>query len=126
MKKLAELPGYWLDLAQIWCRGYFWILNPKSTTYDVILTSKWRKRKNTYISLAENTYDVILTSLLSSSFENLNLSSYYEGPSPHQIWVNLSQGKQSYGGGGGGAADSAPPQVENIFNHPGEIGLIWS
>ena len=23
MKKLAYLPGYWFDLAQIWCRGVF-------------------------------------------------------------------------------------------------------
>ena len=48
MKKLAYFPRYWLDLAQIWCRGYFWILNPKSTIkflYDVILTSKWREDK---------------------------------------------------------------------------------
>ena len=48
VKKLACLPGYRLDLAQILCRGYFWILNPKSTKEnlcDVILTSKWREGK---------------------------------------------------------------------------------
>ena len=31
-----------------------------------------------------------------------SLSSSYNGLSPHQIWFNLDQGKQSYGGGGGG------------------------
>ena len=43
VKKLACLARYWLDLAQIWYRGYFWILNPKSTIkflYDVTLISK--------------------------------------------------------------------------------------
>ena len=34
----------------------------------------------------------------------------------------MEQGKQSYGGGGGGGAESAP-QVENVLNRPGEIGL---
>ena len=43
VKKLAYLPRYWLDLAQIWCRGVF--LDSKSKIkkkilYDVILTSK--------------------------------------------------------------------------------------
>ena len=43
VKKLAYLPEYWLDLAQIWCRGVF--LDSKSKInkkflYDVILTSK--------------------------------------------------------------------------------------
>ena len=38
-----KLPGYWLDVARILYKWYFWILNPKSTKeylYDVILTSK--------------------------------------------------------------------------------------
>ena len=46
-------------------------------------------------------------------------SSSCKGLSAHQIWVNLSQGKQSYGG----EAESAPPQVENVLNRPGVIGL---
>ena len=33
--------------------------------------------------------------LLSNFFENVNLSSSYDGLSPHQIWFNLEQGKQS-------------------------------
>ena len=37
------------------------------------------------------------------------------------FWFNLDQGEQSYGGGGG--AESAP-QVENVLNRPGEIGLM--
>ena len=53
---------------------------------------------------------------LSNFFENFNLSFSYERLSPHQIWFNLGQGKQSYGGGG-------IPQVENVLNRPGEIGL---
>ena len=32
VKKIAYLAGCWLDLAQIWYRGYFWIPNPKSRT----------------------------------------------------------------------------------------------
>ena len=68
-------------------------------------------------------------------FENVNLSSSYDGLSPYQIWFNLEQGKQSYRGGQNeGAfrfADEAliltlshlGPQVENVLNRPGEIGL---
>ena len=74
--------------------------------------------ENTYISLTENAYDVIMTSFLSNFFENFNLSSSYKGLSPHQIWFNLNQGKQSYGGDG-----FRHPQVEDVLNRPGEIGL---
>ena len=48
-----------------------------------------------------------MTSPLVQVFENVNLHSTYEGLSPHQIWLNLDQGQQSYGGG----------------RRPGEIGL---
>ena len=61
-------------------------------------------------------YDV---TFVSTFFENLNLYSSYEGLSPHQIWFNLDQGQQNYGGG----AESAP-QVENVLNRPGEIELM--
>ena len=77
-------------------------------------------RLNSHISLAENAYDVIMTSPFVQFFENADLSSSYDGLSPHQIWYNLDQGKQSYGGGG---ANSAPPQVENVLNRPDEIGI---
>ena len=61
-----------------------------------------------------------MTSPFGQLFENVNFSSY-KGLSAHQIWFNLSQGKQSYGGG---RTESAPPpQVENVLNRPGEIGL---
>ena len=60
--------------------------------------------------------------LFSNFFENVNLSFSYDGLSPHQIWFNLDQGKQSYGGGGGGGGGGI--QVENVLNRPGEIGLI--
>ena len=63
-----------------------------------------------------------MTSSFVQFFENVNLSSSYDGLSRHQIWFNLEQGKQSYGGG----AESAPPQVENVLNRPGEIGLRQS
>ena len=53
---------------------------------------------------------------MSNFFENLSLSSSYEGLSPHQIWFNLDQGKQSYVGGGG-------VEVENVLNRLGETGL---
>ena len=42
--------------------------------------------------------------LLFNLFENANFYSSYKGLSPHQIWFNLNQGKQSYGG-----AESTPP-----------------
>ena len=59
-----------------------------------------------------------MTSLFVQFFENVNFSSSYKGLSAHQIWFDLGQGKQSYGGGG-----FRPPQVENVLNRPGEIGL---
>ena len=74
MKKLAYFPRYWLDLAQLWRRGYFWILNPKSTIkflFDVILTSKLREGKTAHISLTENAYYVIMMSPLVQFFENV-------------------------------------------------------
>ena len=52
-------------------------------------------------------------------FENVNFSSSYKGLSVHQFWFNLGQGKQSYGGG----RNPTPPQVENVLNRPGEMGL---
>ena len=56
--------------------------------------------------------------LLFNFFENVNFFSSYKGLSAHQVWFNLGQGKQSYRGGG-----IPPPQVENVLNRPGEIGL---
>ena len=122
VKKVAYLPGYWLDPAQIWCRGYFWILNPKSTRnflYDVILTSKWREGKMPIYRLQKMHMTSLWRYLLFNFFENVNFFSYYKGLSAYQIWFNLGQGKRSYGGG----TESAPPQVENVLNLPGEIGL---
>ena len=58
-----------------------------------------------------------MTSPFVKFFDNVILSSSYDGLSPHQIWFTLEQGKQSYGGG------RNPPQVENVLNRPGEIGL---
>ena len=58
-----------------------------------------------------------MTSPFVQFFENVNFSSSYKGLSAHQIWSNLGKGKQSYGGG------RNPPQVENVLNRPGEIGL---
>ena len=69
------------------------------------------------MSLAENAYDVIMTSPLVQFFQNVNFSSSYKGLSAHQmcfIWVKES--KVTEGGG-------IPPQVENVLNRPGEIGL---
>ena len=59
-----------------------------------------------------------MTSPFVQFFENANFSSSYKGLLVHQIWLNLGQGKQSYGGG-----RNPPPQVENVLNRPGEIGL---
>ena len=66
-------------------------------------------------------HDVIIRHLLFNFFGNVSLYSY-EGVPPHQVWFNLDQGKQSYGGGGG---NSPPLQVENVLNRPGEIGLVF-
>ena len=121
MKKLAYLPGYWLDLAQIWCRGYFWIVNPKSTIkflYDVILTSKWREDILSIYCLQETHMTSLWRHLLFKFLENVNLSSY-DRLSPNQVWFDLDEGNQSYRGG----RNPPPPQVENVLNRPGEIGL---
>ena len=61
-----------------------------------------------------------MTSPFVQFFENVNFSSSYKGLSAHQIWFNLGQGKQSYGGGW---QNPPPPQDENVLNRPGEIGL---
>ena len=60
-----------------------------------------------------------MTSPFVHFFENVNLSSSYDRLSPNQIWFNLDQGNQSYEGGG----RNPLPQVENVLNRPGEIGL---
>ena len=64
----------------------------------------------TYIMLAEDAYDIITTSPFVQFFENVNLSSSYDRLSLHQIWFNLGQGKQSYGGG----RNRLPPGLECI------------
>ena len=61
-----------------------------------------------------------MTSPLVQFFENVNLSSSYDGLSPYQIWFDLEEGKQSYREG----RNPLPPQVENVLSRPGEIGLI--
>ena len=65
-----------------------------------------------------------MTSPFVQFFEKVNFSSSYKELSAHQIWFNLRQGKQSYGGWG--AKPAPPPQVENVLNRPGEIGLNTS
>ena len=123
MKKLAYFPRYWLDLAQIWCRGYFWILNPKSTIkllYDVILTSNDVKVKCPYIAYRKcilRHYDVTFCPIfLKTSIYFLLMTDYYHTE------FGLIWGKESKITGGGGGIRS--PQVENVLNRPGEIGLI--
>ena len=64
-----------------------------------------------------------MTSPFAQFFENVNFYSSYKGLLAHQVWFDLGQGKQSYGGGGGAFR---PPQVENVLNRPGEIGLTQS
>ena len=58
VKKLTDLAGYWLNLAQIWYGEHFLILNPKPTI----------KFLCDYISLMENAYDVIMTSIFVQYF----------------------------------------------------------
>ena len=90
LKKLAYLLEHWLDLAQIWCRGYFWILNPKSTKY--FYTMSFLRQNDVKVkyhkSPVENAYDVIMVSPFVQFFENINISSSYKGLSSHQIWFN--------------------------------------
>ena len=122
MKKLAYFPRYWLILLKFGAGGYFWILNPKSTIkfiYHVILTSKWREGKMPIYCLQKMHITSLWRHLWSKFFENVNLSSSYDGLSPYQIWFNLEQGKQNYGGG----RNPLLSQVENVLNCPGEIGL---
>ena len=107
-----------LILLKFGLRGYFWILNPKSIKkilYDVILTSKWREGKIAIYRLQKMHMTSLWRHLL------FNFSSSYKGLSAHQIRFNFGQGKQSYGGG---QNPPPPPQVENVLNCPGEIGLI--
>ena len=59
-----------------------------------------------------------MTSPFVQFFENVNFPFSYKGLSAHQIWFNLGQGKQSYGEG-----RIPPPQVGNVLDCPGEIGL---
>ena len=82
------------------------------------------KVKLLYIRLVENAYDVIMTSHFVPFFEDVNLSSSYDKLSPHQIWFNFDQGRQSYRGGRG--TDSNPPQVDNVLDRPAKIGLSSS
>ena len=91
-----------LILLKFGAGGYFWILNPKSTIkflYDVILTSKWREGKMPIYHSQKIHITSLWRHLWSNFFENVNLSSSYDGLSPYQIRFNLEQGKQSYGGG---------------------------
>ena len=59
-----------------------------------------------------------MTSPFVRFFGNVNLFSSYDGLSSHQIWFDLDEGKQSYGGG-----PESAPHVENVLKRPGEIGL---
>ena len=123
VKTLAYLPEYWLDLAQIWCRGYFWILNPKSTKlflYDVILKSKWREGRIPIYRLHKMHMTSLWRHLLFNFLKTsifLLLIRDYQHTKFGLIWVKES--KVMEGG------RSAPLQVENVLNRPGEIGLRW-
>ena len=110
-----------LILFKFGAEGYFWILNPKSTI-KFYTTSFWRqndvKVEYQYITCRKmhmTSYDVTFCPIvLKTSIYFLLMTDYHH----KQIWFNLDQGKQNYGGG----AESAP-QVENVLNRPGEIGL---
>ena len=91
-----------LILLKFGAGGYFWILSPKSTLKflcDVIFTSKWREGKIPIYRLQKVHITSLWRYLLSDFFENVNLFSSYDGLSSHQIWFDLDEGKQSYGGG---------------------------
>ena len=91
--------------------------------YDVILTSKKSRKGKISIYRLQKMH---ITSekwrhFLSNFFEKLNLSSSYEGLSPHQIWRGLIWVKESKVAKGGGRTSAS--QVENVLNRPDEIGL---
>ena len=50
VKKLAYLPGYWLDLAQIWCKGVF--LDSKSKINTKIFIQHQNDVKVKYLYIA--------------------------------------------------------------------------
>ena len=123
VKKFAYLPEYWLDLAQIWCRGYFRILNPKSTK-KFYTTSFWRqndvKVKYPYIACRKciwRHYDVTFCSTFLKTSTFLLLIRDYQHTKFGLISVKESKVTE------GGAESAPPPPVENVLNRPGEIGL---
>ena len=82
--------------------GGIFVLSPKSTIKflcDVIFTSKWREGKIPIYRLQKVHITSLWRHLLSDFFEDINLFSSYDGLSSHQIWFDLDEGKQSYGGG---------------------------
>ena len=71
----------------------------KKILFDVILTSKWREGKIPMYHLQKMHMASLWHHFLSNCFESVNLFSSYDGLSAHQIWFDLSQRQQSYGGG---------------------------
>ena len=103
--------------------GYFWILNPKSTK-NFYTTSFWRqndmKVKYPYIACTKciwRHYDVAFCSIFLKTSFFLLLTKDYQYTKFALIWVKENKVT-------GWGAESAP-QVENVSNRPGEIGLSW-
>ena len=122
VKKLAHLPGCWLDLPQIWCKVVF--LDSKSKInnkilYDVILTSKWREGKIPIIVCRKRIlrhYDVTFCPIFLKTSIYLFLMKDYHHIKFGLIWIKESKV----------TGRIPPPQVENVLNCPGEIGLKLS
>ena len=102
-KKTAYLPRYWLDLAQIWCRGYFWIPSPKSIIKflcDVIFTSKWREGKIPIYRLQKVHITSLWPHLLSDFFGNRKFIFFLWRTiiTPNLVWFGWREAKLQRGG----------------------------
>ena len=80
--------------------GYFWMAKSKINNKIFIWCHSDIKKNIKVKYILQKMHMMSLWHhFLSNFFEKLNLSSSYEGLSPHQFWFNLDQGKQSYRGG---------------------------
>ena len=109
-----------LTLLKFGVGGYFWILNPESTK-KIYTTSIWRqndvKVKYPYIACRKGIwrhYDVAFCSIFLKTSIFVLLIRDYQHTKFGLIWVK--DRKVTEGG-------RFCPQVENVLNRPGEIGL---
>ena len=123
VKKLAYLPGYWLKFA---AGGVF--LDSKSKINNKFFaTSFWRQNdvnvKYLYIACRKciwRHYDVLLVQFFLKTSIYLLLIRDYHHTKFGLIWIKENK---AMGGGGAGRGGIRHPQIEDVLNRPGEIGL---